>query len=98
MMMIFSKISLKAKKIQKEVDFFILNVYINHFFSFFGAAFFPASFSAGAVVVATFSATTTGVNNPCLLCCSVVFRAPLSDNCFRTNLAIDPTTLNFSIT
>ncbi len=70
-----------------------------HFFYFFGAAlsFLPASFS----VVATgawVTATATGVNNPCLLCCSVALIAPESASCLRTSLAIDPTTLNFSIT
>jgi hypothetical protein len=46
---------------------FIIIIYINHFLSFLGAVFLPY-FSAGAVVVATFSeATATGVNNPCLL-------------------------------
>jgi hypothetical protein len=74
------------------------SLYINHFFSFLGAAFLPF-YSVGAVVVAaTFSGRAIGVKRPCLLCCSVDLIAPESTSCLRTNRAIDPTTLNFSIT
>ena len=71
----------------------------NHFFYFLGAAFLPAYFSAGPVATGALSAATaTGVNSPCLLCCSTALRAPLSESCFNTALATDPTTLYFSIT